>query len=313
MRITVPVMLNLGVAFLLVAAARAAPPIQVALLSPVDCKVSSWSTWSACGEKCVPHADGKKNVRTHTRRVLAEPQNGGWSCPVLRETRTAGCNQGRCPVKCVVGQWTEWTGCTETCGGLQFRFRPVLQAAKHGGLPCPDTRGQRKCEDPSCAAQSDWEKNAVAQRLEHVAQRLLAPERKHEVLHGAGRGCVVPRGKLRALHVHHSWFGHGYGSAWCRDCLCFDGRLTCTNKSCDDAPGARRCSHVTCRVRVVNNTGVMTVHHARGELHGLVHHCAMNSHSESTCRCTCYMDPRTPSRRMSGLAPHFDPLRGAKR
>ena len=77
MQITVPVMLNLGVAFLLVAAARAAPPIQVALLSPVDCKVSSWSTWSACGEKCVPHADGKKNVRTHTRRVLAEPQNGG--------------------------------------------------------------------------------------------------------------------------------------------------------------------------------------------------------------------------------------------
>ena len=300
-------MLNAAITLLVVTVVRAGTPIKVALLSPVDCKVSSWSRWSSCSEKCMQHANGKKSVRTRTRDVLSEAQNGGWGCPVLRETRTAGCNQSRCPVKCVVGQWTEWTACTETCGGEQFRFRPVLQVAKYGGVPCPNTRGQRKCEDPTCVAQSDWELNAVAQHLEHVARQQLAPERRHQVSHGAGRGCTVARGKLPALKVRHSWFGHGYGSAWCRDCLCYDGRLTCTNTSCDDAPGARRCSHVTCRVRIVNKTGIMTVHHARGELHGLVHHCAMRSHSDSTCRCTCYVDPRTPA------VPHFQPLERKKR
>ena len=51
-----------------------------------------------------------------------------------------------------------------------------------------------------------------------------------------------------------------------------------------------------------------TAHLGReGELHGLVHHCAMRSHSDSTCRCTCYMDPRTPA------VPHFQPLERKKR
>nr|XP_033790132.1 somatomedin-B and thrombospondin type-1 domain-containing protein [Geotrypetes seraphini] len=49
------------------------------------CIVSEWSQWNGCTDLCKP------SVRTRTRTIQQEPQNGGESCPSLEEK--AGCLQ----------------------------------------------------------------------------------------------------------------------------------------------------------------------------------------------------------------------------
>ncbi|PIK37342.1 putative thrombospondin type-1 domain-containing protein 7B-like [Apostichopus japonicus] len=45
-----------------------------------------------------------------------------------------------CPVDCVVSQWSEWSGCNQTCGheAHQERSRVVLLLEANGGIPCPE-------------------------------------------------------------------------------------------------------------------------------------------------------------------------------
>ncbi|XP_066918518.1 LOW QUALITY PROTEIN: somatomedin-B and thrombospondin type-1 domain-containing protein-like [Clytia hemisphaerica] len=53
-----------------------------------NCEVSSWQAWGKCSAKC------GIGFMKRTRRILQTPENGGESCPVLRQTR--GCNVNRC-------------------------------------------------------------------------------------------------------------------------------------------------------------------------------------------------------------------------
>lgn len=42
------------------------------------------------------------------------------------------------PIDCIAGNWEEWAGCTKTCGGgVQYRWRNVIQPPKNDGNPCP--------------------------------------------------------------------------------------------------------------------------------------------------------------------------------
>ncbi|XP_013415677.1 spondin-2 [Lingula anatina] len=52
--------------------------------TPLDCIVSDWGAWSGCSKTC---GFGK---RTRHRVVVQERQNGGHTCPILKEEETCG-------------------------------------------------------------------------------------------------------------------------------------------------------------------------------------------------------------------------------
>ena len=56
---------------------------------PVDCKVGDWKRWGECSATC------GGGTKTSERDVIAEPENGGASCPALEETMA--CNTEGCP------------------------------------------------------------------------------------------------------------------------------------------------------------------------------------------------------------------------
>lgn len=118
----------------------------------VDCVVSEWQPASSCDVLC------GGGTRTFTRTILTQPQFGGAACPALSETRT--CNEAPCPIDCEVSPWTEWSTCSETCGGgEQTRTRTVDVPAQFGGRVCPPLSETRECNDFDCPVDcevSDW-------------------------------------------------------------------------------------------------------------------------------------------------------------
>eukprot|EP01012_Entosiphon_sulcatum_P049575 TRINITY_DN6820_c0_g1_i6.p1 TRINITY_DN6820_c0_g1~~TRINITY_DN6820_c0_g1_i6.p1 ORF type:complete len:7637 (+),score=112.47 TRINITY_DN6820_c0_g1_i6:5459-28369(+) len=119
---------------------------------PVDCRVSSWSSWGECSKTC----GGGEQQRS--RSVLQQATHGGVSCPHLSEYQE--CNAQLCPIDCLVGQWTPWSDCTLKCGGgITTRSRPVQVAASNGGLQCPVTEEKQSCNSDACATDcsvSSW-------------------------------------------------------------------------------------------------------------------------------------------------------------
>jgi len=56
---------------------------------PVDCKVSKWSAWPVCkAEDCSSNVNFQQSVRTRTRHVIRDAENGGKDCPLLKEVQS---------------------------------------------------------------------------------------------------------------------------------------------------------------------------------------------------------------------------------
>jgi len=120
----------------------------------VDCAWGMWSAWSYCSETC----DG--GVHTRVRSAAWDARNGGAPCEGLNK-EFKKCNEQPCPVNCHFGFWSEWTDCSQTCGGgEQIKKRVWAPAAAHGGLPCEGERVEnRKCYDEQCPQDcllDDW-------------------------------------------------------------------------------------------------------------------------------------------------------------
>ena len=110
---------------------------------PVDCAVSPYGTWSTCTKSC------GSGTQKQDRTITTHPAEGGVSCPVLQRTRS--CNEGACPVDCVLTQWTEWSACGTTCGdSTQSRSRSVATAPLHGGKVCAARSASRACNTGPC-------------------------------------------------------------------------------------------------------------------------------------------------------------------
>lgn len=47
---------------------------------------------------------------------------------------------------CRVGHWSDWSGCSQTCGiGEMQRNRKVIKPARRGGRPCPPLQESKWC------------------------------------------------------------------------------------------------------------------------------------------------------------------------
>lgn len=92
------------------------------------------------------------------RRVVVTPNSCGLACPAL--TYQKKCNQIKCPVDCVMSEWSDYSKCTKDCeGGVQQRSRSVVTNAKNGGEWCEVPTEQRACNTGSCdrnCVLADW-------------------------------------------------------------------------------------------------------------------------------------------------------------
>jgi hypothetical protein len=61
-------------------------------------------------------------------------------------------------VDCVFAPWSQWTGCSASCGGgLQYRAREVATKARFGGAECVGpTDQQRTCNNNCCPVDCVW-------------------------------------------------------------------------------------------------------------------------------------------------------------
>jgi hypothetical protein len=117
---------------------------------PIDCAVSEWSEWGACSKDC-------RGQRRSSRTVVTDMENNGQTCPDTE--RFEACNPV-CPEDCEVGDWTQWSTCSSSCGetGSTHRTRNVIHPAiDETGVQCPilmDTAScnRHSCQDPICHA-----------------------------------------------------------------------------------------------------------------------------------------------------------------
>merc|ERR1719331_2579723 len=116
-----------------------------------DCEVSEWTP----GECSVECGGGEMYL---TRDMVTEPR-GGAACPPLLEK--VACNTQPCPIDCVMGEWSGYSGCSAACGGgVKSRSRNPLTEAENGGLSCEDGSEQVPCNveacDRPCELEPDW-------------------------------------------------------------------------------------------------------------------------------------------------------------
>jgi hypothetical protein len=114
---------------------------------PEPCE-GSWSEWSGCSEPC----GGGIKTRTWTTSPGGEPKYGGTACP-SPTTREEACNTSACPAEPCEGSWSEWSGCSEPCGGgIKTRTWTTSPGGepKYGGTACPSP----KIESDDCNTQA---------------------------------------------------------------------------------------------------------------------------------------------------------------
>ena len=100
-----------------------------------DCITSGWSVWG--------HCDCKTEKKSRSRQVLKWPSHGGKECEAL--TEVTDCPEN-CLQHCTVGDWSEWTECSATCGYSQAsRKRQVLKPVVGQGNVCPTLVLTRQC------------------------------------------------------------------------------------------------------------------------------------------------------------------------
>jgi hypothetical protein len=103
---------------------------------PTDCEFEEWEEWGGCSKTC----DGGTQQRV--RNVKKDATFAGEGCVgELKELRA--CHQEFCnklqeeDVDCVWGVWSDWGGCSKTCGGgTHDRIRSVKTPAKNDGKAC---------------------------------------------------------------------------------------------------------------------------------------------------------------------------------
>merc|ERR1719482_6263 len=102
-----------------------------------------------CSKSCTG-ADGIHGTQTMFRKIVAEKNEFGAKCPPMKLERA--CKVGvKCPIDCIVGEWTPFSKCTKDCGGgSKTRDRPILTPDDHGGTPCPETAETTACNTHSC-------------------------------------------------------------------------------------------------------------------------------------------------------------------
>jgi len=126
-----------------------------------DCDFSDWVSKTGecfaptgnailCDDTC-PRADPYKcgGSETMKRDIVVLPDLYGMKCPALE--REKKCGQKKCPVDCLMSEWSGWSKCTKDCeSGVEGKTRSVLTKPKNGGRGCDAVQEERPCNTGSC-------------------------------------------------------------------------------------------------------------------------------------------------------------------
>ena len=76
---------------------------------PPQCDVGKWSSWAACSQPC------GTGIKTRTRNIINTKFINVKSCN-MKLVDTSACNKKKCKPPCKFSAWSEWQGCTKSCG-----------------------------------------------------------------------------------------------------------------------------------------------------------------------------------------------------
>ena len=117
---------------------------------PRNCHLHNWSGWSTCSVSC------GSGTQARTRSIKLNAACGGSCNHHFRETRICS---GAPIINCQVGNWTNWSACSASCGsGNQARTRNVTSSASCGGSCNYHLQETRNCSGapPTNCQVSDW-------------------------------------------------------------------------------------------------------------------------------------------------------------
>jgi hypothetical protein len=126
-----------------------------------DCVMGAWETnentdadgWLPCDRTC---GKGQK-IRYRHEKTPAQAMKCSQST-----IETAACDEGLCPLDCVVTTWSPWSLCEATCGSRtnQVRARTIHHKQQNNGKSCPHLEESRPCqktdECPVECEYSEW-------------------------------------------------------------------------------------------------------------------------------------------------------------
>ena len=176
------------------------------LVLNIDC-VGDWGEWSNCSADC----GGGERSRTY---IITTPASGsGNSCThASGDVETENCNTDACNVDCV-GDWSEWSNCSVTCGGgVQTKTYKITLPAGGSGEACEIEDGnvlERTCNTDACPIDCEgyWEQeygncisSGVTENGTLCGQGVMT--RKYHVVRQAengGKSCTDENGNI----IHH--------------------------------------------------------------------------------------------------------------
>lgn len=129
----------------------------------VDCVVEDWvpeSCSKSCDDSCsVSNPFKCGGWKQMTREIMVDPDGTcGIKCPKLTQSRR--CGQVKCPLDCVMSEWSGFAECSAECGGgVKKMTRAVLSDAENGGKACSIAEDIENCNDHSCdedCVLQDW-------------------------------------------------------------------------------------------------------------------------------------------------------------
>ena len=93
---------------------------------------------------------------TEYRSVKCEGENeialdSMWCKNIVNTPSSRDC-EIPCRVDCIMGDWSEWSGCSAACGkdGMMKRTRTVIASGKNGGRKCPEDTQSIPCNNIPC-------------------------------------------------------------------------------------------------------------------------------------------------------------------